>query len=60
MNEHSKLEGISKSDPTTQENLETQVLNMGAEPQELVKYLLVQLLDSDGKYKGLFHMIGQR
>lgn len=51
MNEHSKLEGISKSDPTTQENLETQVLNMGDEPQELVKYLLVQLLDSDDSDK---------
>ena len=50
MNEHSKLEGISKSNPTTQTNIETQLLNTSEEePQGLVKYLLIQLIDSDGK-----------
>ena len=49
MNEHSKLEGISKSNPTTQENLESQVLNKGDDSQDLVKYLLVQLADNEGK-----------
>ena len=48
MNEHSKLEGISKSNPTTQENLEVQVLNKGDDSQDLVKYLLVQLMDNEG------------
>ena len=50
MNEHSKLEGISKSNPTTQTNIETQLLNTGEDEQQgLVKYLLIQLIDSDGK-----------
>ena len=50
MNEHSKLEGISKSNPTTQTNIETQLLNTNEEePQGLVKYLLIQLIDNDGK-----------
>ena len=48
MNEHSKLEGISKSNPTTQENLEVQVLNKEDDTQDLVKYLLVQLMDNEG------------
>ena len=50
MNEHSKLEGISKSNPTTQENLELQILNKGDDSaQDLVKYLIVQLSDNEGK-----------
>ena len=51
LNEHSRLESISKSNPTTLKNLEDHVLNtQDEEPEELVKYLLVQLIDNDGNY----------
>ena len=51
--EHSKLEGISKSNPSTQENLTNQVIHSTvspdpeAQPQTTVKYLMMKLLKED-------------
>ncbi|KAH3730838.1 hypothetical protein DPMN_056836 [Dreissena polymorpha] len=56
MSDHSRLEGIIKSSPVTLGNLRAQVIHAPgeepdpeAEPQELVRYLMVQLVNEDDK-----------